>query len=85
MVRVIVDCQVLLRPVRPVLEAIEGEIRDAMAKDEPIVMLRYFTGGEIYEHILDLLRGYDKHVVVTKRTFGGATSHRRVLRSRFGT
>jgi len=85
MVRVIVDCQVFYVPYGPVLEAIEGEIPRRHGEGRTNVMLRYFTGGEIYEHILDLLRGYDKHVVVTKRTFGGANEVIGACSIAFGT
>ncbi len=72
MVHVIVDCQVAYVPFGPVLEAIEREIDEAKAKDEPIVLLEYFYGGPTYEHILAKLEGYGKFARDQKRTFGGA-------------
>lgn len=71
MVFIAVDCQPRYFPFGERLDALVGEIKSAMQAGTPIALLRYVYGGDIYEHILDLVRGYDKCIVVDKDTFGG--------------
>ncbi len=66
-----IDVQSRYLPFGPTLDAVVDELKATMAAGKPIVLLRYPFGGEIYEHILDLVRGYKQHVVVDKRTYGG--------------
>jgi len=71
MVLVIVDCQPRYLPFGPVLEAVEREVKHARDNNVPIIFLEYHYASPTYEHITDLVAGYDKFEVVEKRQFGG--------------
>lgn len=66
-----VDCQPRYFPFGERLDALVDELKAAMTAGIPIVLLKYKYGGEIYEHILDLVRGYRHFIEIEKDTFGG--------------
>ncbi|MDZ4836305.1 MAG: hypothetical protein SGJ27_21200 [Candidatus Melainabacteria bacterium] len=71
MVLVVIDCQPRYLPFGATLEALADEVKTAKAAGMPIIFLEYHTAEPTYEHIMDLVIGYDKFEVRRKGTFGG--------------
>lgn len=71
MVLVVIDCQPRYLPFGSVLEAVETEVKRAREAGTPIIVLEFHTAEPTYEHLIEMLAGYDKWERRRKTTFGG--------------
>lgn len=84
MVLVVIDCQPRYMPFGAYLDALAEEVKTARQAGIPIIFLEYsYAGQSTYEHILDLVLGYeDNFVRLQKSTFGGGNEVIEACRSK---